>query len=148
MDIREMQDRMEIRELTDVFANLADVKDVEGQGELFLEDGVLEFQMGFDGEINVISGRKAIVEAFRNTVCPVKTVYHINGQQTLTAYSGETAEGVAYCEATLVDDRGGKEVMTTNYVRYTDHYAKVNGKWYLKKRRTTFLFAESHGAQA
>lgn len=56
-----MQDRMEIRELTDVFANLADGKH---------EDGVLEFQMGADGEVHEIKGRGAIVEAFRNTTGP------------------------------------------------------------------------------
>lgn len=123
--------------------NLADEKDVDGQGELFLEDGVLEFQMGFDGEVSTISCRTAIVEAFRNTVCPVKNVYHINGQQVLTYYSSEQAEGTAYCEATLVDDKDGKEIINTNYVRYTDHYVKADGKWYLKKRRTTFLFSES-----
>ena len=31
MDMQEIQDRMEIRELTDVFANLADTKEVETQ---------------------------------------------------------------------------------------------------------------------
>lgn len=148
MDIKEIQDRMEIRELTDVFANLADVKDVDGQGELFLEDGVLEFQVGPEGEVNEIVGRKAIVEAFRNTVCPVKIVYHINGQQTLTSYSGEEAKGIAYCEATLSGEKDGKEMMTTNYVRYSDHYVKVNGKWYIKKRRTTFIYSESRPSQA
>lgn len=144
MELRELQDRMEIRELTDVFANLADVKDVEGQGELFLKDGVLEFQMGADGEVNEIAGRDAIVEAFRNTVGPAKLVYHINGQQTLISYSGEEAEGVAYCEATLSNDN---VTVTTNYVRYSDHYVKMDGKWYLKKRRTTFIYAESRPVQ-
>ncbi|HIS46056.1 MAG TPA: nuclear transport factor 2 family protein [Candidatus Scybalocola faecigallinarum] len=72
-----------------------------------------------------------------------KDIYHINGQQTLTSYTGEEAEGIAYCEATLVDE---KDVVTTNYVRYTDHYVKADGKWYLKKRRTTFIFAESRQA--
>ncbi len=56
MNMQEIQDRMEIRELTDVFANLADTKEVEKQVELFMEDGLLEFQMGFDGEINEIRG--------------------------------------------------------------------------------------------
>lgn len=144
MTMQEMQDRMEIRELTDIFANLADVKDVEGQGRLFLEDGVLEFQMGTEGQVNEIRSRQAIVEAFRNTVGPAKLVYHINGQQTLTAYAGDEAEGTAYCEATLSNDM---VTVTTNYVRYTDHYAKVNGKWYLKKRRTVFIYAESRPAQ-
>lgn len=143
MTMQEMQDRMEIRELTNIFANLADVKNVEGQGELFLEDGVLEFQMGPEGQVNEIRGRQAIVEAFRNTVCPAKLVYHINGQQTLTSYTGDEAEGTAYCEATLSNDM---VTVTTNYVRYTDHYVKVDGKWYLKKRRTVFIYSESRPA--
>lgn len=144
MTMQEMQDRMEIRALTDKFADLADLKDVEGQGDLFLEDGVLEFQMGVEGRVNEIRGRSAIVEAFRNTVCPAKLVYHVNGQQTLTSYTGDEAEGTAYCEATLSNDL---VTVTTNYVRYTDHYAKVDGKWYLKKRRTVFVYAESRPAQ-
>ena len=148
MELMEIQDRIEIQTLTDVFANLADVKDVEDQGQLFLEDGVLEFQMGFDGEVNEIAGRQAIVEAFRNTVGPAIKVYHLNGQQTLTSYTGNEATGTAYCQATLSNMVDGKEVVTTNYVRYADQYVKVDGKWYLKKRRTTFLFTESRDVKA
>ena len=145
MDLNKMQDFAEIRRLADVFANLADDKDVEGQGELFLEDGVLEFQMGSEGQVNEIRGRKAIVEAFRNTVGPARLVYHINGQQTLTSYTGDEAEGVAYCEAMLSDDM---KTVTTNYVRYSDHYVKVDGRWYLKRRRTVFIYSESRPVQA
>ena len=43
--------KMELRELVDTFSNLADIKDAESQGELFLPDGVLEFQIGTDGEV-------------------------------------------------------------------------------------------------
>ena len=135
--------KAEIKELVDVFSNLADVKDAAAQGELFLPDGVLEFQMGFDGEINNIVGRAALVEAFENTIKPCKAVYHINGQCDTTVSDDCTeAEGIAYCEATLVNDVDGKDVITTNYVRYTDKYKKVNGKWYIAKRRTTFLISE------
>ncbi len=144
MNMQEIQDRMEIRELTDVFANLADTKEVEKQVELFMEDGLLEFQMGFDGEINEIRGRAALLEAFRRTVCPAKNVYHLNGQQTLTSYSENEAEGVAYCQATLVNEEDGKDIVTTNYVRYSDIYAKEDGKWYIKRRRTTFLLSDKH----
>ena len=143
MTITEMQDRMEIRELTDVFANLADTKEVEKQAELFAEDGLLGFQMGFDGEIHEIRGRAALLEAFRATVCPAKKVYHLNGQQTLTRYGETEAEGIAYCQATLVNEIGGRDIAATNYVRYTDHCAKIGGKWLIQKRRTTFLFTES-----
>lgn len=143
MSMQEIEDRMAIRELTDVFANLADTKEVDKQTELFAEDGVLEFQMGFDGEINEIKGREALFQAFQGTVGPAKNVYHLNGQQTLTAYNGDTAEGIAYCQATLVNEYEGRDIATTNYVRYTDQYVKLDGKWYIQRRRTTFLFSES-----
>ena len=39
----------------------------------------------------------------------------------------------------------GKDIITTNYVRYTDAYVKADGKWYIKRRRTTFLITDKHG---
>ena len=144
-----MSAKMELKELVDTFSNLADVKDAKGQGELFLEDGVLEFQMGFDGEINNIVGREALVAAFANTIEPCKAVYHINGQHNVTiSEDGKSAEGTNYCEATLVNEEGGKDIITTNYVRYADVYAKVDGKWYIKRRRTTFLISEKRELQS
>lgn len=137
--------KMELKELVDVFSNLADVKDAKGQGELFLPDGVLEFQMGFDGEIQNIAGREALVQAFAATINPCKSVYHINGQHTIKLSDDLTeAEGTAYCQAALVNEVDGKDVITTNYVRYADLYVKKDGKWYIKRRRTTFLISEKH----
>ena len=137
--------KMELKELVDVFSNLADVKDANGQGELFLPDGVLEFQMGFDGEIQNIVGREALVQAFAATINPCKSVYHINGQHTVKLSDDLTeAEGTAYCQAALVNEVDGKDVITTNYVRYADLYVKKDGKWYIKRRRTTFLISEKH----
>ncbi len=137
--------KMELKELVDEFSNLADVKDAKSQGELFLPDGVLEFQMGFDGEIQNIVGREALVQAFAATINPCKSVYHINGQHTLKFNDDITeAEGTAYCQATLVNVEDGKDVMTTNYVRYADVYAKVDGKWFSKRRRTTFIISDKH----
>ena len=143
MTLEMMQAKMELKELADIFSNLADVKDAAGQGELFLPDGKLEFQIGFDGEINNIEGREALVEAFAATINPCKAVYHINGQQNVTVNDDCTeAEGTAYCEATLVTEEDGKDIITTNYVRYSDIYQKVDGKWYIKRRRTTFLISD------
>ena len=137
--------KMELKELVDVFSNLADVKDAAEQGELFTPDGVLEFQMGFDGEVQNIVGREALVQAFSATINPCKAVYHINGQHNVTLNDDLTeAEGTTYCEATLVNEVDGKDVRTTNYVRYSDKYVKVDGKWYIKRRRTTFLISDKH----
>ena len=138
-----LKDENEIRELANTFANLADVKDAKSQGELFLSDGILEFQMGMEGELKNIVGRDALVKAFAATINPCKAVYHINGQHVITL-SDDKAEGIAYCQASLVRNQDGKDMITINDVRYTDHYQKVNGKWYIQKRRTTFLISETH----
>ncbi len=135
--------KMELRELVDIFSNLADIKDAKGQGELFLPDGVLEFQMGTDGEIQKIEGREALVQAFAATINPCKAVYHISGQHTVTVNEDVTeAQGTAYCQAVLVNEEDVKDVITTNHVRYTDVYVKANEKWYIKRRRTTFLITD------
>lgn len=147
MTILEMQDKLEIQELVNVFANLADEKDAKSQGDLFVENGILEFQMGFDGEIQNIIGREALVKAFAATINPCIAVYHINGQHIIKL-NGDEATGTAYCQATLVNDVDGKRIMTVNDVRYSDNYKKIDGKWYLKKRRTTFLISEKHEMNA
>lgn len=134
--------KIELRELVDTFSNLADIKDAKSQGELFLPDGVLEFQIGTD-EVQKIEGREALVQAFAATINPCKAVYHISGQQTVTVNEDVTeAQGTAYCQAVLVNEENGKDVITTNHVRYTDAYVKADGKWYIKRRRTTFLITD------
>ena len=60
MSIEILEAKAELKDLVDTFSNLADVKDAAAQGELFLPDGALEFQMGMDGEINKIEGREAL----------------------------------------------------------------------------------------
>ena len=68
--------------------------------------------MGFDGEIQNIVGREALVQAFAATINPCKSVYHINGQHTATLNDDLTeAEGTAYCQATLVNEEDGKDVI-------------------------------------
>lgn len=149
MTHEELIARMEIKDVVDAFSNLADIKDAQSQGDLFLPEGYLEFQMGFDGQIHTINGREALVKAFAATINPCKAVYHINGQCNVTLNDDLTeAEGIAYCQATLVNEVDGKDIITTNYVRYADVYVKVDGKWQIKSRRTTFLITDKHGLNA
>ena len=100
MSIEILEAKAELKDLVDTFSNLADVKDAKSQGELFLPDGWLEFQMGLDGEINKIEGREALVQAFAATINPCKAVYHINGQHTVTV-NGR----ILYCGAQYGGER-------------------------------------------
>ena len=146
MTIEKLTAIQEISDLVSEFSILADDRNPQGQGPLFTEDAVLEFQMGVDGEVHEIPGRAAIVAAFENTVgasSTAKAVYHANGQLKVDLSDDLTeATGTAYCMATLVNDEDGADVITTNYVRYADRYVKVDGRWYIKRRRTCFLISE------
>ena len=56
--------------------------------------------------------------------------------------NGSDAEGILYSQAMLVNETEGKDVLTSNSIRYTDHYVKIDGKWYISSRRSTFLISE------
>lgn len=118
MNIEQLIAKQELKELADKFSILADDRDTQGQGLLFTDDAVLEFQMGPEGEVHEIPGRDAIVAAFEGTVgakSTAKAVYHQNGQQAVVLNDDLTeATGVAYCMATLVNDENGSDVITAN----------------------------------
>lgn len=143
MTLEQLNDEKQIRDLVNEFANLADVKDVKAQGELFLPDGKVEFQIGMNGQLQEIKGREHLVQAFASTINPCKAVYHINGQHVIHL-NGNKATGIAYCQATLVKEVDGKDIASVNSVRYFDQYEKRNGKWYIAVRRTTFMIMDSH----
>jgi ketosteroid isomerase-like protein len=143
MTIEQLSDEKQIRDLVNEFANLADVKNAKAQGELFLPDGKVEFQIGINGQVQEIKGRESIIQAFAATINPCKAVYHINGQHVIHL-NGNKATGTAYCQATLVMEHDGKDIARVNSVRYTDQYEKIGGKWYIAVRRSTFLIMDSH----
>lgn len=138
-----MKDLIAINRLVDEFAVLADNKDAKKQGDLFDENGVLEFQMGLEGEIKKIEGREELVKAFDATISPCIALYHLNGQH-IVDLDNNKATGIAYCQATLVNQVNGKNIVSVNSVRYKDEYIKVDGEWFIKKRRTTFLITDRH----
>lgn len=121
MTIEQFSAIQEIQDLVSEFSITADDRNPQGQGPHFAEDAVLEFQMGLDGEVHEIPGRAAIVDAFEGTVgarSTAKAVYHANGQLKVDLSDDLTeATGCTYCMATLVNDEGGHDVITTNYVR-------------------------------
>lgn len=138
--LKEMEDRMALKELVDIFSNLADVKDVEAQVLLFTENA--EVNSYRDGKLmSSLKGRKELAERFGAFLSLFETVYHINGQQTVTI-DGDKAAGTSYCQVVLIGNENGKKMMNMQGVRYNDEYVRVDGKWLIAKRTSHFVWTD------
>jgi len=135
-----MKDKMELKELVDIFSIYADKKDVETQVTLFTEDA--EVKSYVDCQlVSDLKERKQIGDVFTQFLANFDTVYHINGQHFVNIH-GDKATGTSYCLVTLIGEVDGKRVMTTQGVSYEDEYARVNNKWLIAKRASTFVYTD------
>src|SRR5918993_2264302 len=134
--IIEMEDRIALKELVDTFSILADKKDVKAQTLLFTANGTVETLRG-GAVVAKLTGRKEMEDRFGAFLKNFETVYHFNGQQTVTI-NGDKASGVSYCMVTLIGLEGGRRMKTSIGVYYHDEYARENGRWLIAKRRSVF----------
>jgi ketosteroid isomerase-like protein len=138
--LQQLEDRAALKALVDTFSVLADRKDVATQVLLFTEDATVESRTG--GQPGTpFRGRKQIGDAFSAFLATFETVYHINGQQTVTI-TGNRATGVAYCLVTLIGNENGKRIKTTMGVIYNDEYVRQGGRWLIAKRTSNFTWRE------
>ena len=128
-----IEDTLALKKLVDTFSNLADVKDVKSQMDLFTDDAEVISKTG--NQTFHSKGKKEIEKAFTDYLALFQIVYHLNGQQTVEI-NGDHATGISYCFVTLIGD--GKK--NQSGVRYNDTYVKQNGKWLIKKRVSDFMF--------
>ena len=133
--------KMAIKEVLDVFSNLADTKEIDQQVLLFTEDGVVESSSG-GRPPSVLKGRDQLKQAFSGFLANFHTVYHHNGQQTIDELSENQAKATSYCRVILVGEQDGKQMKTTMYTRYDDEFVKENGKWLIKHRKSNFIWRE------
>ena len=138
--VREIEDRMAIKNLVDTFSILADRKETAQQTLLFTENATVEsVSNGQPG--SVLTGRKQIGDAFASFLNNFETVYHINGQQTLTL-NGDKASGISYCQVTLISNEDGKKIKLAMGVYYNDDYVRESGRWLIAKRKSTFSWRD------
>lgn len=134
--IGEIEDRLALKELVDNFSILSDKKDVRAQTQLFTANAVVETYRK-DVLVTKLTGRKEMEDAFGAFLKNFETVYHFNGQQTVTI-NGDKASGVSYCLVTLIGVENGKKMKTTIGVYYHDEYVRENNRWLIAKRRSVF----------
>ncbi len=135
-----IEDRLALKELVDLFSNLADVKDIKAQVELFVENANVKSYNGNE-LVSDLTGRQALLNSFTNFLDLFDTVYHINGQQTLE-FDCDNAKGTCYCQVVLIGEFDGKKTMSTQGVRYHDEYVKIENKWYIKNRVANFMWTD------
>lgn len=76
--IAAIEDNIAIKEVVDVFSNLADTKEIDKQVLLFTEDG--EVESITNGQSNLLKGRKQLKQACSGFLSNFHTVYHQNGK--------------------------------------------------------------------
>lgn len=141
MELNIIKDKIALKELVDIFSNLADIKDTATQALLFTEEAELKSYIGTQ-LVSDLKGRKDIEDACRQFLDLFDTVYHCNGQQVVDIHD-DKATGIAYCQVVLIGPKDGKRIMTTQGVRYEDEYIKIDGKWFIAKRTSHFVWVDS-----
>lgn len=138
--VTEIEDRMALKHLVDAFSVLADQKETQQQTLLFTREAVSETYV--DGQVvSSLKGRQQIGEAFAACLSRFETVYHLNGQQTVTL-NGDRATGISYCLVTLIGTENGKKWKTTTGTYYQDEFVRENGNWLIARRKATFAWQE------
>ena len=135
-------EKQALKELVDTFSNLADEKKVAEQMPLFTADAAVNTYIG--GElVFAMTGCAEIEKVFRSFLAPFHTVYHLNGQFTVTNLQADSAEAITYCQVHLVEEKDGKNIMQSHSVRYQDRYVKQDGKWLIAHRVANFMTSET-----
>lgn len=127
MNMNQLIERQALKDLVDTFSNLADEKRVAEQMPLFTPDAQVNTYIG--GKLFAeAKGTAEIEQVFSSFLAQFHSVYHLNGQHTVTFRSETEAEAINYCAVKLVGEQDGKQVLQDHSVRYQDMYIKQGGK--------------------
>jgi ketosteroid isomerase-like protein len=139
--IQHLEDHAAIKRLVDVFANLADVKDIKNQMLLFTEDATVETYFG-DTLFARMKGREEISNVFTGFITNFAGMYHMNGQFTVDI-DGDKARSTHYCLVVLLsEDEKGQCYKNLNGIVYHDEYIRQDGQWLISKRTANFTWRD------
>lgn len=136
MNIKELTDKILLRELVDNISIYGDKKDFDKQLQLFSSDAISETFMNGKSLLK-LKGRLEMQAAFAEFLQDYDVVYHFNGQQKLII-NEYSATGILYCLITLIGIENDKKIKTSIGATYNDEYIFENGQWFLAKRIGNF----------
>ena len=129
-----------IREVIDLFSTLE--IDAEAQAKLVTPDVHFEVYAPDCYVMVKLDGRDKLIEVFKEAISPIKTAYHLNGQQLITV-NGDTATNIHYGKAILVQEIDGTEMVIDRSYRYSDTLILVDGTWLIKRREQYLVLSET-----
>jgi ketosteroid isomerase-like protein len=141
--VREVADRVAIRELVDAYAYCADRRDADRQMALFTND--TDFLVYMDSKnpapTQHLRGRAALAPVF-DDLNTYEATMHFNGQST-TVLDGDHASGVTYCLAHHVKVEGSARSLMIAAIRYLDTFVKHDGTWFFSQRKLMVDWTEN-----
>ncbi|MCW9698217.1 nuclear transport factor 2 family protein [Avibacterium sp. 20-129] len=142
--LQQLLDRQALRDVVDTFSNLADEWRIHEQVvQLFTPDAVVNTHI--NGQlVYEMQGHEEIERVFTDFTKQFDTMYHSNGQHTVTFHSKTHASAVLYCMVKLAN---ATEIQTHS-VRYLDDFIKQDDKWLIQKRVAHFMISETQSKLA
>lgn len=136
---QEMDDRMALKDLVDLYATESDKNNQDCYREIFTPDIKLKVYFGenLGMDISNVEDMIAQYKAFGSA----KASFHQNGQQVVDFEDENHATGTCYAIATLVTEEEGKDKLTLHAVRYHDKYVKKDGRWWITEREQHFVYS-------
>lgn len=140
MNIKELRDKILLKELVDKISIYGDKKDFEKQLQLFSPNAISETFM--NGELLLkLKGRMEMQASFAEFLSNYDVVYHFNGQQKFII-NRDRATGIIYCLITLIGIENNKKIKTSIGATYQDKYIFENDQWLVAKRIGNFEWQE------
>lgn len=142
MNLQELSDREEIRNLRVLYGHYYDGQDVNALVDLFTHDAVCEFGPDYGGDWVGKEQIRANYEKWAMGEGLAHEVMHATTNPMIRLIDNETAHGRAY----LLDLRTkeGTENPLILFGVYDDLYKKVLGQWKFHRVRIDFLWPKRH----
>lgn len=136
--MKQLEDRVELKELADRYAAEPDKNNQDYYRNLFRPDVKLKVYMG-DKQIMDIHKVEDMIAQYK-AFGAAKASSHQNGQQVVDFVDDTYATGICYTIATLVTEADGNDRLTMYAVRHYDKYVKVDSRWWIAEREQHFVY--------
>jgi SnoaL-like domain len=136
LTVREIADRLAIRELIEAYAHCADRRDAQGQMSLFTADTHFVVYMSAKDSrpTQELNAREALAPVFAD-LNKYDATTHFVAQSTIHTLAADRATGETYCLAHHITIGDRERRLMVASLRYLDSFAKIEGAWFFAERR-------------